>query len=233
MKPVLAILGTLLVSALALAADIDELVKKLSDKDVEVRRAAARELSNAGSEAKPALGALTRRLSDPDLYVRRFAAQAIGSIGSEAQSAIPYLQTVLSNRREEKEVQEAAVVALGNLGKGGVEILVAVMKDRNREGDVRRKAVESLGKIGTDARAAIPALVEVLQGKDRGAPKAKGSNPPADLGIELCNALGNVATAKDNAAVKALEGMAGMRIRDRALMRAVNDALKKIKERTS
>src|SRR5260370_3766385 len=101
------------------AADVDDLVKQLKDKETDVRRKAAKELADAGPDAKPAVPMLIAALKDSDLFVRRFSAQALGAIGEE--SAMPALEKVVKDANEKKEVQEAAVIAVGKMGKGSVK----------------------------------------------------------------------------------------------------------------
>jgi HEAT repeat protein len=229
MRKWLGVIGALLVVVFSAdGADVNELMKQLKDKDAEIRRQAAKELSELGPDAKEALAVLVNALKDKDLYVRRFSIQAIGNIGPEAATtAIPALRGAANNPRESKEVQEAIVVALGKLGKGGVELLITAMKDNGKDSDVRRKAIESLGGIGPDAREALVSLVESLQGN----PATKKGPAPGDVRIEICNALGQIASSKDDAVIKALEKVTMEKGRNRTLKAAAGSALKKIKER--
>jgi HEAT repeat protein len=227
------LLATLLLAGTASAADIDALVKQMKNKDAEVRRQAAMELFEAGAEAKPALDALIAGLKDKDLYVRRFSAQAIGAIGPDAKSAIVPLTAVMRDSKEAKEVMEAVVTALGKVanGKGGVDALVKVAKDASQENEVRRKAIEALGAMGADAKYAVPGLTELLTGKDPGKPTPGKMANPESLKIDLVTALGNIAAAEDEAAVKAIEEITASKTRNRTLKSAANEALKKIKAR--
>jgi HEAT repeat protein len=232
MRKATGIVTALLVLVLsANAADISNLITQMKAKDPDVRRQAAKELAEAGADAKPAVTVLSNALKDSDLFVRRFSAQALGNIGPDAAPAIPALRTALLNSRENKEVQEAAAAALGKMGKGGVEALIAVLKDSNKEPDVRRKAVESLGLIGPDAKSAIKPLVEALQG-GTGTPK-KGPVNNADIRTDICTALGEIATAKDEAAIKALQMVSGdkQNKKNKNLKSSATDALRKIKDR--
>jgi HEAT repeat protein len=237
MKKLFGILGAVLGLTLscwpACAADIDDLMGKLKDKDADTRRQAAKALSDAGADAKPALPLLMKGLLDKDVYVRRFSAQALGNIGADAQTALPLMKAIIANSQETKEVQEAVVVALGKMGTSGVEILIAALRDGGKDTDVRRKAAESLGTLGTDAHAAVSALTDTLLGKDM-AGKKKGPANPGDIRIEVVTALGGIANAKDSATIKALEDITTAKgNRNRALKSAASDALKKIKARNS
>src|SRR5205807_6062275 len=103
------------------AADVRDLVAKLGNTDSDVRRAAAKELGELGSEAKPAVPALIKALNDRDLFVRRFAAEALGNIGPDARLAIPKLVKATSDSR--KEMALASVDALGKMGPEAVDAL--------------------------------------------------------------------------------------------------------------
>jgi HEAT repeat protein len=214
------------------AADVGELTQKLKDKDSDNRRAAAQALAEMGAEAKPAVGALTTALKDSDLFVRRFAAQALGEIGAEARDAVPGLSALLKDTKEKKEVQEAAALALGKIGPAGLGALMAAIKDHDKDMSVRRNAVLGLSKMGTEAKSAIPTLVAELSSKD-GAPK-KGQAPDS-LKSDIVSALGEIATAKDETAIKAIEalteGKGGKK--DKNLVKAVQEAVRKIKGRNS
>src|SRR5438270_4340032 len=92
MKKLVGILTlALFLGVAARGEDIHALIKQLKDPDPEKRRAAAKVLSEAGQDAKPAVAALAQALRDKDLFVRRFAAQALGELGSDAKSAVPAL----------------------------------------------------------------------------------------------------------------------------------------------
>src|SRR4051794_38404911 len=93
--------------AYADGAEVRELVAKLKDKNSDLRRAAAKELSELGPEAKDAVPDLIRALKDKDLFVRRFTAETLGNVRPEAKAAIPALSAALNDPK--KEVAEAAV----------------------------------------------------------------------------------------------------------------------------
>jgi HEAT repeat protein len=212
------------------SAEVVDLIQKLKDKDTDTRRDAARQLAEMGPEAKPAVNALTAALKDGDLFVRRFAAQALGEIGPNAEAAVPNLSAILKDSKERKEVQEAAAIALGKIGASGVGALVATLKDHDKDMSVRRAAVVGLAKVGPDAKPAIPALIDEMNGKDKGNKKGPA---PDSLKSDIVTALGEIATSKDEAAIKAIEalteGKGGKK--DKNLVKAVQDAVRKIKNR--
>lgn len=232
MKKLFGIAATFLCFAVSVrAADIAELTQKLKDKDADTRRAAAQSIAEMGAEAKPAVAALTAALKDSDLFVRRFSAQALGEIGADAKGAVPGLSAILKDGKEKKEVQEAAALALGKIGLPGITPLIAVLKDHEKDPSVRRNAVLGLGKMGTDAKSAIPTMISEMNNNDGGGKKMAN---PDSLKSDIVNALGEIATAKDDDAIKAIEALTADKKakKDKNLAKAVKDAVQKIKART-
>lgn len=211
--------------AYAEGAELRELIGKLKSKDNEIRRAAARELGDLGTEAKEAVPELTKVLRDKDAFVRRFAADALGKIGPEAKSAVPALASLTNDERN--EVAEAAVDALGKIGGAAVSALTSTLKDPNKASSVRRKAAVALAKVGPEARGAVPALSAVVSGKVKMAKKAKGGNDD-DIRIEAATALGVVAKSSDTEAIAALKSVSEGKQRNRQLQKAASDALRRI-----
>jgi HEAT repeat protein len=231
MKKLLAAAATFLCLVVSVqAADVEDLVKQLTDKDPDLRRRAAKELANAGTDAKPAVPVLVAALKDSDLFVRRFSAQALGAIGEDAQAAMPALQKMVKDANEKKEVQEAAVTAIGKMGKGSVKYLGGLVKDLEYDVTLRRRAAEALGAIGPDAKDALPALTDAVKGV---VPKGKKLDKDSDIRLEAAEALGNIATADDADvlnALKAINADKGAK-RNKTLFDTINSAVKKIEAR--
>jgi hypothetical protein len=204
-------------------ADVRDLATKLKNKDSDVRRAAAKDLSELGAEAVGAVSALTKALSDSDLFVRRFAAEALGSIGPEAKSAVPALTTATNDERD--EVQLAAVDALSKIGAPSIDALTKVVKDTGKKGEVRRKAAQGLAKIGMEARRSVSTLAMVLKGKVK---MKKGKINDDDIRVDVAVALGSIATADDSAAIEALKSVSEGKQRNKQLKKAAQDSLRKI-----
>jgi HEAT repeat protein len=231
MKTLLGVAATFLCLCMSVqAADVDGLVKQLKDKDSDVRRKAAKELANAGPEAKPAVPMLIAALKDSDLFVRRFSAQALGAIGEEAKSAIPALEKVIKDGNEKKEVQEAAVAAIGKMGSGSVEILSKIVKDLDNDITLRRRAAEGLAGIGPDAKDALPVLTDAVKGV---VPKGKKMDNTNDIRLEAADALGNIASASDKEVLDALKSINADKgaKRNKTLFDTINAAVKKIEAR--
>jgi HEAT repeat protein len=218
----------LCVASAARAADVDELIKQLKDKDTDTRRAAAKALGDSGTNAKPAVNALAAALKDSDLFVRRFSAQALGEIGPDAKDAAPGLGAILKDGKEKKEVQEAAATALGKIGKAGVSALSGGVKNVDLDPLARKAAIASLGEIGPDAKDGLAALIESLQLKPD---KNRKGPPPPDVRVEAVTALGKIATAEDKEVIEALETLVNDKGARGNVKKLATDALKAIKER--
>jgi HEAT repeat protein len=230
MKPLLGAAAILCLAVAAQAADVDDLVKQLKDKNADVRRKAAKDLADAGADARPALPVLVAALKDNDLFVRRFSAQAVGAIGPDAVSALPTLQKMVKDPNEKMEVQEAAVTAIGKMGKGGVSFLGGIVKDAGNDIALRRRAAEALGAIGPDAKDAMPALTDALKGV---VPKGKKLDKDNDIRLEAADALGEIAGPEDksvSSALKAINAEKGAK-KNKTLFDTINGAVKKIEAR--
>jgi HEAT repeat protein len=208
--------AVLFTASAALAADVPDLLKQLKDGDVEARRAAAKELSEKGPEAKTAVPGLVAALKDKDLFVRRFAAQTLGEIGPDASAtATPALKALLSDPK--REVVEAAATALGKMGPSGVATLTDLVKEKGKDMDLKKKAIEALGKLGEDGKPAVPVLTGLIADKD--------------LRIPAITALGDLgAVANDKDTVTALQNAAAEK--DRNLRMAAQAALRKVQGKT-
>jgi HEAT repeat protein len=214
----------LCVAVPARAEEVSVLVERLKSPDPDMRRGAAKELFDLGPEAKPAVPDLVRALKDSDLFVRRFAAQALGEIGPDAREAVPALKSALKDSK--KEVVEAAATALGKLGSSGIATLTDLVKDKKQDGNVRKAAIVALGTAGSEAKDAVPVLVDVLKGTADKKPDPKKDPGGPDLRVEAAVALGDIGPdAKD--AVPALQDLAGAKGKS-PLKSAANDALKRI-----
>jgi HEAT repeat protein len=220
-------LGIIAVTA-ADAAEVSELIKGLSDKDADVRRASAKDLGEMGAEAKAAVPALKKAIRDKDLFVRRFAIEALGKIGEDARSTTT--DVALAMKDEKKEVALAAAEALGRIGgPDAVKALAAAVKDTQKDPQVRKKAALALAAQGSNARSALSALTEVLNGKSNTKLK-KGQKDLADNDVrpEVATAIGAIAKADDKDAIDALKGVAEGKQKNKVLQKAAGDALKQI-----
>lgn len=137
------------------------LLEALKSEKARHRGAAARQLGEIGSEARYAVEPLIYALKDQDATVRRCAASALGNIGPGAKSSTPALISTLKDENE--RVRLGAIDALGNIGHADdntVTALIKLLKDKDSWS--RDHAVTSLAKLGPGAKAAVPALKDML-----------------------------------------------------------------------
>ena len=137
------------------------LVTFLSDKDEQVRAAAAHALGALGKHAEQHARMLVERLSDKDEDVRKAAAGALGAIGEHAKEQKPVLVELLSSGDD--DVREAAAQALGALGEHAKHQAPALAERLNDEARwVRRAAARALGALGEHAKQQAPMLAQRL-----------------------------------------------------------------------
>jgi HEAT repeat protein len=214
--------------AVSPAADVAELVKKLKNKDVETRRAAAQALTESG--AKDAVAPLTEALKDNDAFVRRYAAQALAAAGPEAKPAVANLGLMLMGEKERREGQFAAAVALAKIGAPSLPTLNLALRHPALDRAARKKVIDILAEMGPEAKEALPNLVDEFLA--RKPPPGRTPLMEEDK-IELAAAMGKIAGADDKTVIAALETITkNEKINDNnRLKKAAADALKKITER--
>ena len=218
--------------------DVPALAALLAEEPLGTRMAAARALAVLGPKARPAVPALLRSLSglrpiDRRDHVRALAeagaddllVDALGSPGKgvregviEAlkQAGAPVARRLIAALGSaDPRVRAGAAEALSGLGSGGKPGLAAL---RTALGDevvlVRVQAARGIWKLDGDSAAAVPVLVQALQGGDDAAralaagalgeigPPAAGEAVPA-----LAAALANEHLSVHGAALLALEKM--------------------------
>ncbi len=144
-----------------------------------VRSLACRALGQVRCGAARAVPALVARLADTDRRVRWHACLALGEFGAAAITAMPALLVALQDPAAEVrgsaavamvEVQQAHVVALADVlpvlianleGGGGAE-----SGARLGVGQLRFYTAGAVGLLGTRGRAAVPALLRVIENGD-------------------------------------------------------------------
>jgi len=216
------------IAAAAPAADVADLVKKLKDKDVDTRRAAAQALAEGG--AKDAVAALKDALKDNDAFVRRYSAQALGTAGPDAKPAVPCLAVMRMSDKERKEGQVAAAIALGKIGSAGVPTRKLAIRHPILDPAARKKVIDVLAEMGPEAKDTLPTLVDEFLGKQ----PPMGRTPLTDDDkVDLMFALSKIAAADDKIVIAALETLTKNDKLDdnNRLKMAANEALKKIMER--
>ena len=124
---------------------------------------------------------------------RQYAVGQIRAIGPGAEAAVPALVALLCDT--EPSVRLSTSEALVKIGVGAVPALIDAT--RHPEPTVRRIVTSTLGRLGPAARAALPALTELL------------SDPVPDVRCKAPGALVSIAGPETGvvlALIKALEG---------------------------
>ena len=197
----LATIGTPAAAA-ALATVVD-------DSSPKVRAAAIAGLGYTGDQNYvPLASALLAR--DKEVFVRKAAAYALGRLrGPVATTAL-----VEALKYKEAEIRGAAAAALAEYAAtSAIEPLMRLLNDKSDF--VRAQAARALGINGSAARAAIPALIKVLD-----------SDKSIEAKQEAAIALGSIG---DRSALPALNR--AQRDEGPYLSRAAIDAIKRIEQR--
>ncbi|MCD6050680.1 MAG: repeat-containing protein [Verrucomicrobia bacterium] len=126
------------------------------------RRAAAKQITLLGGEAKGTAPMLSQALADPDRVVRGYCYNLLNRLGAPAEVVVPGLLRAL--RSPDPAIRVFGAGELGFIGpeaKAGVSALILALDDLDES--VRLNAIVALGRIGPAARAAIPRLRELLK----------------------------------------------------------------------
>ena len=118
---------------------------------------AAVALGRLGAEPDHAAAALIDALRQSDADVRRAAARSIGQLGRAAFAALKDKKALDD---PDEQVRSLVVEAVGWMGAEGVNPLIKALEDKSPA--VRRAAARALGRLGPEAKAAEPALVDVV-----------------------------------------------------------------------
>ena len=142
---------------------VSTLVDALNSADFHVRQQATLAVAAAGSQGKPALGALASLLWAEDALLRKHAVAALKAIGPDASIIEDIAAAVESN---DPVVQRFAIRTLEELGADGQEAIPELVAVLNGD-DVflSLQAARALGSMGRIARSAVPALMDLAEGK--------------------------------------------------------------------
>ena len=105
------------------------------------------------------------KLKDKNPAIRKAAARRLGEIGPEAKAAVPALVEALKDKDDES-LREAALMSLIKINpnpKTVIPAFIEALKDTSRF--VRYLAASALDRFGSEARAAVPNLIELLSNK--------------------------------------------------------------------
>jgi N-sulfoglucosamine sulfohydrolase len=126
------------------SAFLDELKKRLQDKNPVVRYWAATGCTILSKEAMPARDALTKLLKDPEISVRIAAAESLYLL-SEKEKALPVLREALKSHNLMARVQALNVLeGMGNDAQPLLADIKMVYKDQVKDGDYDVRAAKRI-----------------------------------------------------------------------------------------
>lgn len=158
------------------------------------RRAAAKQLSQLGGDARPVMPALAAALIDPDRAVRGYCYNMLNRLRAPADILVPGLIAAL--RSPDPAIRVFGAGELGFIGpeaKAGVPPLIVALDDEDES--VRLNAIIALGRIGPAAKPAIPYLRELLK------------NPKPEVQLNSAATLTRLDLAEAKYAVPVLAGL--------------------------
>jgi HEAT repeat protein len=127
------------------------------------RSNAAEELLRMGKTAVPAL---VTALKHHNAAVRYHAVAILGGMGSDAAAAVPELICAAKSPKEDAGVRQRALYSLGEIRADEqrcVPFLLETLQGGDR--DLNELAGQALGTFGVRAKAAVPALVKMVEGR--------------------------------------------------------------------
>lgn len=151
---------------------VPALIALLSNDEEEdhVLSAAAEALGLIGPDSKAAVLVLQQRLKHPNWYVRVSAALALWHIDQD-MTGLPIAIEGLQNRNYRVRVVAAETLAHLKQPERAVSVLLDVLSntyfgEARLNGNERYMVPRALGRIGPLAKAAVPALLELLKDED-------------------------------------------------------------------
>ncbi|MCL2460492.1 MAG: HEAT repeat domain-containing protein [Euryarchaeota archaeon] len=141
--------------------DTAALILSITDKNEQIRRAAAAQMAKLGKLAVDPLLKAMKTVNIDDMFVRMSVQQTIAdTLGKLGPEAIPSLTNALQHNPD-WHIRSAAVDALGGIGDPIIVDLLSHTLLNDDDWNVRSSAAEALGKIG-DA-GAVSSLEEALE----------------------------------------------------------------------
>jgi len=145
---------------------VKTLIGLLKDDDPHMRWWAANLLSGQDREAEKIIPALIEAVrSTKDTEARQMASHTLGQFGKDAKAAIPALLDCVRKEPEQKK-SGWSMLALGEIDPLD-ERVFPVLIEAAQENEPNDFAVDALGKCRSRAKDVVPALLKLLEIKDR------------------------------------------------------------------
>lgn len=139
-----------------------DLVRALTDPEVDIRRAAAAALGRFGPEALAALPDLEKAVDDGEPVVRLAAITAVGKLGTDRSVTAALVRCLKHSDPEVAQAAAAGLFGVDRLAPDHIPGLQAGLKSDYPR--VRAAAARGLGRVGRDARGAVPDLLAAAKG---------------------------------------------------------------------
>ncbi len=136
---------------------LPHLMALLKSRNAHVPQAAAYLISDAGTNAGPAVPALVEALGHADADVREEVAYALGRIGPPASAAVPALTRLLDDPSQ--YTRRSAAEALAKFGPQARQATPGLIRMLAEDWPNSEAAAWAIGSIGPEARDAIPHLM--------------------------------------------------------------------------
>jgi HEAT repeat protein len=163
------------------------------------------------------LNQLVKAVENDNNKVSIKAMDILSRFGQEATVAIPVLKEALM--RDDKEIQGVALRTLGNIAQPQESVPILIDALQSKSNDVRRPVLIALGKIGSEAKEALPYIIQILEDekessnmRDNAARALKGFGSEARAAVPaLIQALKSDAPFLPHSSNKALEVITGQK----------------------
>ena len=175
---------------------LESLIAVLNDVHVSVVWNAAKELAKLGTEARPALPALSEKLRSHDATTALWARYAIAKITGETEKHLPALIEALDDKRVYPGMAATALAGFGASAANSIPSLIPKLGDAHT--DNRWSAAWALASIGPQAKAAVPALAEMLTGDRDEKARWYAAYALSEIGTEARDAVPALLAALDD-----------------------------------
>jgi len=165
---------------------VPDLIATLKDAEPSVRAAAATTLGMIGPASKAAAPDLLAFLKDTAqaAEVRSAAAAALPSIGADAKEVTPALKDAIKDK--DVGIRMACASSLYAIDKLNAKLALPVIREAMKDRDTQMSAVLRLKAFGSDAKEAIPDLINLVKGGGVGgyyAPETLKAIPEAEAAL--------------------------------------------------
>ena len=143
------------------------LIEALKHQEERVRDNALRALEPLGPMASESVPWIIEQTRDPSEDIRWLAVRALDDVGDGSAEVVRVFADALKDDGEREVVADTAAHALARMTPAPEQVLPELVHalHTSQNSEVRRWTAKAIGNIGPEARAAIPFLIELLDGE--------------------------------------------------------------------